>query len=126
MTIDRRMFSDDQSLAVAAGTTASTDVRDFGDTGNIGDGQAVRVYVQVTEDMAGGTNVQAVLQDSANNSDWETQLAGAVVPVADAVAGKVLLESTVPKGMRRYHRVAYVTTGTHTAGTVTAGYVAAP
>lgn len=123
MRLDKNLFSDDQSLAVGAGTTPSTNSVNFGSAiGNVGDGESVRVYAQLTEDMAGGTNVQAILQDSDDDSTYATVLSGPVVPVAEALAGKVLLDVDVPKGMQQYHRVAYVTTGTHTAGKVTAGY----
>lgn len=126
--LGRFRFADDQDLAGGAATTPSTNVRDMGSAtlGDIGAGQGVRVIAVVSgEDFAGGTSVQAVLQDSADNSTFATVMSGPVVETAGAIKGKVLLEGTVPKGMRRYHRLAFTTVGTMTAGMVTAGYMPA-
>lgn len=125
MTLDKNLFSEDQAVT---GTAVSTNVLDFGDeTGNVGDGQSIRVYAQVTEDFATCTSIKVELQDSADDSTFNTVLEGPVVAVADAVAGKALIDVTVPKGMRRYHRLNYVIAGSNaTAGTVTAGYMPVP
>lgn len=129
MTLDKNLFSENQAVtgtAVSDNTLRYKDTGGDGDVGNIGDGQNVRVYAQVTADFATCTSIQVQLQTSANNSDWDTVLEGPVVPVADAVAGKVLIETNVPKGMSEYHRLNYVIAGSNaTAGTVTAGYAPA-
>lgn len=124
MTLDKNLFANDQAVTA---TAASENVLRFPDAGNVGDGQSVRVYAQITEDFATCTSIQAQLQGSANNSDWDTVIEGPVVAVADAVAGKVLLETTVPKGMAEYHRMNFVVAGSDaTAGTITAGYIPTP
>ena len=117
----KNLFSDDQAVTA---TAASTDVIRFEEGGgNVGDGQNLRVYAQVTEDFATCTSLQVQLQSSPDNSAWTTVLSGAAVPVASLKAGEVLLDVTVPKGMAEYHRLNYVVAGTAaTAGKVFAGY----
>lgn len=124
-SLDRKLFSEDQAVTTTAVSDNTLRYPSTGGAavGNIGDGQNVRVYAQVTADFATCTSVKVQLQTSANNSDWDTVREGPVVPVADAVAGKVLFEGTVPKEMLEYHRLNYVVAGSAaTAGTITAGY----
>jgi hypothetical protein len=125
MTLDRKLFSEDQAVTT---TAVSTNQLDFGEgTGHIGDGQAVRLYVQVTEDFAVLTSLKVELQDSADDQTYATVLSGPVVPLAALKAGKVLLEISVPKNMRQYHQLNYVVAGSAaTAGKVTAGYIPVP
>ena len=134
MTLDRKLFSEDQPHTE---TAVSTNVLDFGEgTGNIGDGQSIRVYAQIVADFTTCISVQTQHQTSDDKDTWATVLEGPVVAVADAVAGKVLLEVTVPKNMGRYHRINYAlvldATGEppvdipEATGKVTAGYVPAP
>ena len=122
MTLDKNFFSVDQAVTETADSTNK--MRFPVAHGNIGDGQSVRIYVQVTEDFETCTSVQVTLQSSPDDSTWTTVLSGPVVLVADAVAGKVLLEVTVPKGMTEYHKLNYVIDGSNaTAGKITAGYM---
>lgn len=118
----KNLFSDQQAVT---GTAASEDVIHFEEGGgNVGDGQNLRVYAQVTEDFAMLTSLQVQLQHSDDNGSWTTVLSGPVVPVGDLVAGKELIDVTVPKDMEAYHRLNYVVAGTNaTAGKVFAGYL---
>lgn len=118
--------SNSQSLAVAAGTTVSTDsidmltaARNPGRSGNL------RAVVHVITAFAGGTSVQAQLISSANaNLSSPTVLAsGPVVTTANAVAGAELLDVPLPDSGQRYLGFQYVTLGTHTAGAVSAHIV---
>jgi len=124
MTLDRKLFSEDQAVT---DTAVSENKLRFPGGGNIGDGQSVRLYAQVTEDFATCTSVQVQLQTSDDDSSWDTVLEGPVVALADAVAGKVLLEVSVPKDMLEYHQLNYVIDGDNaTTGKITAGYMPAP
>jgi len=126
MTIDKNMFSDEQAVTA---TAASTNVIDFGaDLGNIGDGQSVRVYAQVVVDFATLTSLTVALQTSAvEGSGYYAVLTGPTVVLADLVAGKVVLEATVPKDMLQYCRLYYTVAGSSaTAGKVTAGLMPVP
>jgi hypothetical protein len=119
--------SNDQSLAVAAGTTVSTDSIDML-TAHDNPGRAghLRAVAVLTTAMAGGTSVQAQLIQSATSdlSAPEVLASGPVVAVADAAAGTKLLDAPLPDTDARYLGFQYVTVGVHTAGAVTAGIVA--
>lgn len=100
---------------------ASTNIYDCG-SANASDNSLthnlwVNVIVNTTCTSSGSATIQAVLQDSADNSTYADVLAGPAVAVADAVAGKVLLQTEPPTGMRRYWRIAYrIGTAALTAG----------
>ena len=110
--------SNNQSLTGAAATTVSTDSIDLLTANrNIGrNSVGMRAISSVTVAFAGGTSVQAQLISSANaNLSSPTVLAsGPVVPVASAVAGKVLLDTPVPDTAQRYIGFQYITIGIHT------------
>lgn len=113
--------SEAQSLAVAAGTTTSTNTIDLlsGAT-NIGRGRTRRAYSVLVAAMTGGTNVQAlfVQSDNADLSSSDTLATGPVVLTANATAGRILLDVNIPDNTKRYVGFKYVTTGTFTAGAV--------
>jgi hypothetical protein len=119
--------SNQQSLAVAAGTTVSTDSIDLlvahANPGRSGGG--LRAVALVSVALTGGTNVQAQLIQSANAnlSSPDVLASGLVIADAAAVAGKVLLDVPLPDTTKRYIGFQYVTTGVHTTGMVTAGIV---
>lgn len=119
MRLDKNLFSDDQAVTA---TAVSENIVRFPDAGNIGDGGSVRAYAQVTTDFATLTSLQVEYQTSPDDSTWTTVLAGEDIALADLVAGKVLLDVSVPKDATEYHRMRYVVTGSDaTAGEVTAG-----
>lgn len=116
-----------QTLAVAAGTLVSTDSIDL--LTNIdqpGRNGPVRMVSVLTETMTGGTSVQAQLISSAagNLATPTVLVSGPVVPIAEAVAGKRLLDVPIPDTNGRYLGLQYVLVGAHTAGKVTSGIVA--
>lgn len=116
-----------QSMAGAAATTVSTDSVDLLSANrNIGRNHPARAYATITVAMAGGTSIQAQLIESANaDLSSPTVLAsGPVVAEADAVAGKVLLDVPLPDTAKRYVGFQFVKLGTHSAGSVSALFVA--
>lgn len=117
-----------QSIAMAAGTTVSTDSIDLQTANrNIGRSFPMRAHVVVTTALAGGTSIQVQLIESANaNLSSPTVLAsGAVVPLASAIAGAELLDVPIPGTSKRYLGFQFVTLGTFTgAGAVQGNIVA--
>lgn len=116
-----------QSLVGAAATTVSTDSIDLLTANrNIGRGFPMRAQVLVGTAFTGGTAVYAQLITSASsNLASPTVLAtGATIADATAVAGYELLDVAIPGTAQRYIGFQYVTTGTHTTGTVNAHIVA--
>lgn len=105
----------------STGDTASTNIYDSGsaESSDIGlnDELWINVICNTTATSGGSATVQAVLQDSADNSTFADALVGAVLPVASVKQGTVLLQACPPLGLRRYLRVVYrVGTAALTAG----------
>lgn len=116
------MFSDGQAVT-ATGDDASTNIYDTGgangqgDAGQTGENLWVNVLVNTTATSGGSATVQAVFQDSADNSSYADVVAGPSVAVANVTAGTVLLQVQPPVGTRRYWRVVYrIGTAVLTAG----------
>ena len=125
MITDRELtFSNDQ--AVTTGTQVSTDVVDTGVAGiNINTNRELQIFVSVTTAFAGGTNLTVNLVESAS-SDLSTPTvlatSGAIAE-ANLTAGAVLLRTAVPRTSKRYLGLQFVSTGTHSAGTIFGGIV---
>lgn len=111
------MFSDAQTVT-AASDTPSTNVYDTssgqsptangqGDAGQTGENLWINALVNTTATSGGSATMQAVLQDSADNSSWADVVAGPAVAVASLTAGTVLLQVQPPVGMRRYWRIVW-------------------
>lgn len=140
----QNLYSDKQSLAVAAGNHLSENVIDHRKTGeftvggatvasrtpvyinDVGKGEPVPLMVQATQNFVGGTSVQVQLITSdTENMAAPTVLAETpAIPTAQLKAGYQFRLGHLPLGMvKRYSAVRYVTLGTFTAGAVTAGIV---
>ena len=114
-----------QSVVGASATYRSTDVIDLKAANkNIGIGKPIRAVAQMTEALAGSTNIKAELIESANAdlSSPTVLVSGAVVLTAAAIAGKRLLDVIVPGTSKRYLGFQFITTG---AGAATTGKVTA-
>lgn len=110
-----------QSLVGAGATTVSTNTIDLlSPNANIGRGRVRRAYTSATTAFVGGTSVKVDLIQSANAdlSSPDILIGGAVVPVANAGLGRVLLDVAVPDNTKRYIGFQYTTVGTFTAGAV--------
>lgn len=110
----------------STGDTASTNVYDnrFANSSDIsmtGENLWINAVVDTTATSGGSATVQAVLQDSADNSTFSDVVSGAALAVANVTAGTVLLQLQPPTGMRRYFRIVWrVGTAALTAGKFTA------
>ena len=120
MILDNTLVLAEKQAITAATTLASTHVHDTKAAANVGIGEPMYFVAQVAVTLAGGTDVQAVLQTSDDNSAWTTVQSGPVVATANLKAGRVLAAHRQPIGLKRYIRAAFTSTGTFTAGSVTA------
>ncbi len=121
MSIDaKHVFSDQQSGAGSSGDTiASSNVIDLGD-GKAGL-QPMAAVATVQTAFSGSGKLQAVLQDSANNSDYADVLAGPVIDGAVLAKGKKLFNAGLPADLRRYIRMAFkITSASLSAGKIDA------
>lgn len=116
-------FSDAQ--AVTTGTQLSTNSYDMGVARDIGRGNQLRVYANVTTAFASGTSLQVNVVESVNSdlSSATVISTGTAVVEASLTAGKVLVDLPLPTTSKRYVGLQFVTVGTHTAGAVTGGIV---
>jgi len=121
--LDQELILSDAQTVTATGDTASTNVYNTGgangqgDSGQTGENLWVNAFISTTATSGGSATIQAVLQDSADNSSFADVVAGPAVAVASAVAGTVLLQLQPPVGMRQYWRIAYrIGTAVLTAG----------
>lgn len=124
MTDRETTFSNDQ--AVTTGTQVSTDKYDTGNDGNnINTNRELQVLVVVTTAFAGGTNLTVNLVESASadlSSPTVLATSGAVVE-ANLTVGRRLLATALPRTSKRYLGLQFVSSGTHSAGTVFGGLV---
>lgn len=119
-------FSTDQAIVA---TAASTNVIDLGVTGrNIGIGESVPVYIEVTEDFNNLTSLQVTLQtdDSEDFSGAVNVIQTAPILLASLVSGYVFNLNILTAGIEgRYMRLNYTVAGTApTTGQITAGVTA--
>lgn len=104
--------------------SAGGGARDLG----IGDDPALKILVNVTVALTGGTNMATSLQaapDSGSNTPgaYVTIVTGPTVVEANLIAGARLLEIDMPRATigifaPRYLRLSFVSSGTHGAGKV--------
>jgi hypothetical protein len=120
--LDQEIIFAEAQTVTATGDTASTNVYDngnanTGDNGLTGENLWVQAFCSTTATSGGSATVQAVLQDSADNSTFADVVAGPVVAVASVIAGVALLQVQPPPGTRRYWRIVWrVGTAVLTAG----------
>lgn len=133
-------FSDNQTLAVAAGTVNSTNVVDTGAPGtvfgaaaplkrNVGPGEDADILIQLTADLtsAGAATLQFQIEtadDAAFAVNAAVVAESRVYTLAESVAGLQFGVDSLPEDMQRFIRVNYVIGAfAGTGGTVTAGIV---
>lgn len=128
------LFSDGQAITVTAVSTnvidlGATDTPKHGEraiTRDLGKGNKIDLYVQVTETFNTLTSVKVTLQkDTVENFASPETVIEVTVLLADLVAGYVLPVPVLPRGTdQRYLRLNYTVTGTAaTLGKITAGLV---
>jgi len=131
------IFSDEQAITANATTVASTNVIDLGSlldhkgTALLSDGPEnadMRLVISVAVAPTAGTGIQAELQDC--DTEGGTYKATGIglndaIPIATLVLGYEMLNVPLPRGLQRYLRTLYTTTGNHgaSAGKVNAALV---
>jgi len=120
------IFSEAQAITANATDAASTNVVDLGalvdhkgaslNTWGPENGD-IRLIITVDTKPTAGTGIKAELHDSADNSTFKPTGIGldAAIPNATLKAGYEMLNVPLPKGLRRYLKVVYTTTGDHSA-----------
>ena len=127
MIIDKsNLFSEGQELTT--GAEASTNVIDLGaidTTSPITHSKYSDIFAHVVTAFVGGTNTKVAFQtdDDVEFGTAETIYETPVVLTADLVAGYKFNLHFPKQGVKRYARLLFTTTGTHTAGKITAGLV---
>lgn len=123
MLLDNELILSAAQAVTSTGDTASTNVYDTGGANgqnNIAmteENLWLSVIVNTTPTSGGSATVQAVLQDSADNSTFADVIAGPALAYTSATAGTVLLQVQPPIGTREYLRVVYrIGTAALTAG----------
>lgn len=120
MILDQKLLmSDGQAVTV---TAASTNVIDTGpNSANLGGGADLVATAQVDTAFATLTSLKATLQHSADDNTFTTLVDGVAIAAASLVAGKKLLECSIPPGHLRYLRFYFTVAGSDaTAGKVNA------
>lgn len=135
-------FSNNQDLSQVAATYASTNIIDTGSPGTVygaaaalakdaGPGHPIPVLVQVTETFTSGGAATLQVQietdtDEGMATNNEVIAQSRVYALAELVAGMQFEVQYLPNRARQFLRVNYIIgTATTTAGTCTAGIVAA-
>jgi hypothetical protein len=124
------LLSNQQSLALAAGTYNSANVIDLSANRDIGAGEELSLFAQVVTGFTGGTSLQMALVTSAapGLTTPTTLFQTAAIPLASLQnPGFQIFRGYVPinpSGLPlRYLGLIYTLVGTFTAGTVSAGLV---
>jgi hypothetical protein len=131
------LFSDGQSITANATTVDSTNIVDLGVTydhvGSVNlasgpEGGRDRLIVTVKAQPTAGTGLYFELYDCATEGGSYTPTgigidAANAIPIATLVPGYEMLNVPLPRGLKRFLKLIYTTTGNHTgsAGTVNAG-----
>ncbi|MBO6101010.1 MAG: hypothetical protein J6P07_06750 [Spirochaetaceae bacterium] len=112
----------DAKLSFGSATPTSADTYPLSNVIDLGKGQAGRKVVNfiVETTFAGGTNATLVVQGSADNSVWATVESSPAIATASLVKDANFTVAIPQDFDKKYLRVAAITTGTHTAGKISA------
>lgn len=102
----------------AVKSTANSKEIDFKEGGDAV-GQELTIRTVINKTFAGLTSLQIKVQTSPDNETWEDVIMTPAIPVAKLTAGREVMCIRTPKGLDRYARLAYVVSGTGTAGELT-------
>lgn len=115
MIMDKELiFSENEAFK----GTVNSKVLDFKEGGDAV-GQELTIRTVINKTFAGLTSLQIKVQTSPDNETWEDVIMTPAIPVAKLTAGREVMCIRTPKGLDRYARLAYVVSGTGTAGELT-------
>ncbi len=120
---EQNLFSSKQAIT---GSAVSNNKIDLGGERDIGNGEPVRVLVQVTQGFAGLTRLKVALRtdEAESMGSAATLCETGNVAVADLVAGYRFHLDFIPHGSKRWLDLFYTVEGSSaTAGKITAGIV---
>jgi hypothetical protein len=116
MILDAKlMFSKEQEVTESVDSSV-IDLDQPGDA--VGQELTIRTVVSTT--FAGLTSLSITLKTSADNVEWKDVIMVPAVSAADLTKGAEVFSIRVPKGLRRFVKLAYTVTGAGTAGKLTA------
>ncbi len=113
------IFSDGQNCFVTDNEVNSTNDVDVGVADpNQGAGAGKKVvHVEVNTAITGGTSIQIIVRDSADDATYNDLYMGPAIAIGALTAvGKTLLNLPLPPTHRRYLRVVYKCVGAVAAG----------
>lgn len=116
MILDAKLiFSKEQTVT----QSVDSGVIDFLQPGDaVGQELTIRTVVSTT--FAGLNSLSIALKTSADGTTWKDVLLVPAVPASDLTKGAEVFSIRVPKGLKRYVKLAYTVNGTGTAGKLTA------
>lgn len=115
MIMDKELIFSENEAVRKSGESNVLDFKEGGDAV----GQELTIRTVINKTFAGLTSLQIKVQTSPDNSDWKDVIMTPAIPAAELTAGKEVLCIRTPKGLNRYARLAYVVSGTGTAGELT-------
>ena len=116
MIIDRELLFSKEQEVLASGDSAVIDLGEAGDA----IGQELTFHTIVNTKFAGLTSLTVAVQTSADGAAFTDAVLSPAIPAADLTVGKDAFCVRVPKGLKRFVRLAYTVKGTGTAGKLTA------
>lgn len=115
MIMDKELiFSENEAVK----STVNSKVLDFKEGGDAV-GQELTLRTVINKTFAGLASLQIKVQTSPDDETWEDVIMTPAIPVAKLTAGREVMCIRTPKGLDRYARLAYVVSGTGTAGELT-------
>lgn len=109
-----------EDMTVTGTSKATTDEFDTGiANSNLGDGTPLEMVFIITEAFTGGTSLTFELKDSPDGSTYTTRRQTPAIAEASLTLGKII-KLTVPDDHERYLEGYFTTSGTHSAGKITA------
>ena len=115
MIMDKELIFSDNEAVKSTSNSKEIDFKEGGDAV----GQELTIRTVINKTFAGLTSLQIKVQTSSDNETWEDVIMTPAIPVAKLTAGREVMCIRTPKGLNRYARLAYVVSGTGTAGELT-------
>lgn len=115
MIMDKELIFSENEAVKSTSNSKEIDFKEGGDAV----GQELTIRTVINKTFAGLTSLQIKVQTSSDNETWEDVIMTPAIPVAKLTAGREVMCIRTPKGLNRYARLAYVVSGTGTAGELT-------
>jgi len=122
MILDNQATYAAEQAVTALGDTPGTNSFDHGVGRTDMNGLILQIQVGTAFTSGGAATLQAVLQDSLDNTIWtDVQALTPAIPVASLTTRRTIAQARFPGGLRRYSRVLWRVAGAAmTGGTISA------